>query len=100
MNKTEFVAKYAEINKVTKISSAEEVDRFIKAMYQMIATGRSVMLTGFGKFDIYQVPERRGVYNMGEHKGEAYVSPAHFKVVFKPCESLEDDIYKLEAEDE
>jgi len=100
MNKTEFVSKYAEINKVTKTSSAEEIDRFIKAMYQMLASGRSVMLTGFGKFDVYQVPERRGVYNMGEHKGEAYVTPAHFKCVFKPCESLEDEILKLEPEEE
>lgn len=67
--------------------SAQIVDRITGAIVEALARGEEVQVSGFGKFAVRQVPERRG---RNPRTGEEIDIAAHKAVKFQPSKTLKD----------
>ena len=88
MNKTELISKVAERLGVTKKDTGAAVDAIVDVIIDTVAEGDEVSISGFGKFVSVEVAERTGIIQMGDRKGESYVSPAHKSPKFKPASAF------------
>lgn len=59
INTNEFINKYAEINKISKKQSKEEIERFISAFKELTFEG-GVDMRGFIKSEVVDVPAKKG----------------------------------------
>jgi DNA-binding protein HU-beta len=87
MNKTELVAKVAEVTGWTKKDSAVAVDGIVGAITSTLVTGEEVNITGFGKFSVAKRAERDGICGLTK---EAYHSDAKLAPKFKAGKNLKD----------
>lgn len=95
MNKKELIAKLAEKMtteevKVTKKTAEEYLEAFVVVVSEALEAGETVKIPGLGTFSVTEVAERRGTIQMGERKGEEYVTPAHKAPKFKIAKALKD----------
>ena len=85
MTKNEVLKKVSELTGVTQ----KEVDTVIKAFADTVIDTLSdnkdekIGLANLGTFKVKNVKERRGIIQMGDRKGEEYVTPAHQEITFK-----------------
>lgn len=92
MNRSELIAKIAEAMGTTKKAAGEALDSVFGVIAKSLEEGTNVKVNGFGTFKVSEVAERTGIIQMGEHKGETYVTPAHNKVSFKAATQLKDAV--------
>jgi DNA-binding protein HU-beta len=61
MLKKEIISKVAEEAALTKKQSAVAIEAFLDAIKDSLAKGDSVLLTGFGKFEVRTRESREGI---------------------------------------
>ena len=92
MNKKELVKVISEAVGTTQKAAGEFLDATVEAITDALVAGEDVKVSGFGTFSKVEVPERTGIIQMGDRKGETYVTPAHFKAKFKPASALKEAV--------
>ena len=96
MNKVELVTATVEKlandyeMKLTKKDATAIVDALVEVVVDTVAAGDDVKISGLGTFACVEVPERRGTIQLGDKKGEEYVSPAHNAPKFKAAKAFKD----------
>ena len=80
-------AVYTEVEGLTREGAKLAVDTFLGEIQRNLAAGNPVNITGFGKFDLKNRPERtRRVFK------EDHVIPAATLVKFKPGKNLREAV--------
>ena len=89
--KTELVNYMAEKFGMPKTEAQREISAVWEAMEDVLLEDDGLR-TSFGVFKVTEVGERNSVYTMGSKKGEAFVIPAHKKVMFKASKPIRDTL--------
>lgn len=92
MNKKMIIDAVSEKLGCTKKDAGEIVTTLFNVVADALVDGKDVAVPGFGSFKIVDVAERTGTIQMGERKGETYVTPAHKAVKFKPASALKEAV--------
>ena len=92
MNKKELIAKIAEKMGTTKKAAGEQLDVIVEVITDALKAGETVKITGFGAFSTVDVAERTGIIQLGDRKGETYVTPAHRSPKFKAASALKEAV--------
>lgn len=92
MNKTELIATIAERTELSKKNAEKALNTFLDVVVEELKKGEKIQLVGFGTFEAAKVAERKGIIQMGERKGQEYVTSAHCSPKFKPGKSLKDAV--------
>lgn len=95
MNKSTFVARYAEINGISKRRASIEVDNFLTALYKTLAGGEGVKFPGFGNFVLKYRKPSVGHLNFGPNAGGPMVVPERYNLAFDASNALKDDVRKI-----
>ncbi|PTL33840.1 DNA-binding protein [Prevotella sp. oral taxon 376] len=61
MNKSELVAKIAEIAGLSKVDAKKALDATTEAIKEALVAGDKVQLVGFGTFAVAKRPSREGI---------------------------------------
>ena len=61
MNKTELVAKIAEVAGLSKADAKKALDATVEAVKEALVAGENVQLVGFGTYSVTERPAREGV---------------------------------------
>lgn len=80
MNKTELISIIAYETEMTQKDVEVVVNKFAEVIYDTLATGEKVVVTGFGTFEVRDRVERRGV---NPRTGETIVVPAQKSPAFR-----------------
>jgi DNA-binding protein HU-beta len=89
MNKTELIARVAEITELTKKDATKAVDAVLDAIAEALKAGEKVQLIGFGNFEVRERAARKG---RNPQTGEE-INIASSKVpAFKPGKQLKESI--------
>jgi DNA-binding protein HU-beta len=94
MNKTELIAAVAKKADMTKTQAEAAVNATLNSIVDAMAAGEKVALVGFGTFEVADVKERTGTIQMGDRKGETYVTPAHKAPKFKAGAAMKNAVNK------
>ena len=89
MKKTELLREISKkVDGATQKDIAVVLDAFAEVMLDTLRADHAekVALPGIGTFSVKEVPERRGVSQMGEKK--EWVKPAHSEVAFKVSKAV------------
>ena len=89
MNKSELIAAIAEHANLTKADATRALDGLLKTIGTTLASGDSVVLVGFGSFEVKARAERKG---RNPQTGEEITIAAANIPSFKPGKSLKDAI--------
>ncbi len=89
MNKTDLVAKLADIAGLTKADSEKAVDAIFDAISTALKNGEDVRLTGFGSFSVAERPERQG---KNPRTGETIAIAAAKQPKFSAGKALKDGL--------
>jgi DNA-binding protein HU-beta len=92
MNKKDVIAKVAEKMEITKKAAGEHMDAMLEVIIEAMVAGEDVKISGFGTFSAVEVSERTGTIQMGDRKGETYVTPAHRAPKFKAASALKEAV--------
>lgn len=87
MNKTDLIAKVAELTDLSKKDVTKAVDAVFDAISDALQTGDKVQLVGFGNFEVRERQARKG---RNPQTGEEIDIPASKMPAFKPGKSLKD----------
>lgn len=75
-------------------ATQKDIDAIITSLSEVITeelqAGGEVTIPGVAKFTVTDVAERRGIIQMGDRKGEEYVTPAHKAPKAKIAKALKD----------
>jgi len=88
-NKKDIVKAVAEANEWTQKEAAEKVEAVVSTIKATIATGETVQLTGFGKFEVRESAERKG---RNPQTNQPMTIPATKRVKFKVGKNLASDV--------
>ena len=80
MNKTELVAKIAEVAGLSKADAKKVLDATVEAVKEALVAGDNVQLVGFGTYSVTERPAREGV---NPRTGEKLTIAAKKVVKFK-----------------
>lgn len=80
MNKTELVAKIAEVTGLSKADAKKALDATVEAVKEALVAGDNVQLVGFGTYSVTERPAREGV---NPRTGEKLTIAAKKVVKFK-----------------
>ena len=80
MNKTELISVIAYELDMTQKDVEVVLNKFCEVIYDTLATGEKVVVTGFGTFEVRERVERRGV---NPRTGESIVVPAQKSPAFR-----------------
>lgn len=83
MNKATLIDAMSKKTGFTKKDTGAVLDALLETVIETVVAGEEVTLPGLGKFVVVDVPERTGVIQLGDRKGESYVTPAHRAPKFK-----------------
>lgn len=83
MTKSELVGKVSEVVGDSKKNAELYLNAIVGVITDELVSGGDVSLTGFGKFSVADVAERKGIVQIGSTKGTEYVTPAHKAPKFK-----------------
>jgi DNA-binding protein HU-beta len=89
MNKTELVAKVAELTNLTKKDAGKAVEATIEAISQALAANDNVQIIGFGSFEVRDRAARKG---RNPQTGVEIDIPASKVPAFKPGKALKDAV--------
>lgn len=89
MNKSEFILKIAENANLTKAEAERVLNATTKSIEEVLASGDSIALTGFGTFQVKERSERTG---RNPQTGEAITIPASKTPHFKPGKNLKESV--------
>jgi len=89
MNKTEFIAAFAENAGMPKTEANKALNAFIETVTKALTDGDKVQLVGFGTFE---VRERAGRIGKNPRTGEDINIPATKAPAFKAGKALKDAI--------
>ncbi|EGL82852.1 histone family protein DNA-binding protein [Caldalkalibacillus thermarum TA2.A1] len=89
MNKTELVARVAELAELTKKDAAKAVDAVFDAITEALQKGEKVQIIGFGNFEVRQRAARKG---RNPQTGEEIEIAASKVPAFKPGKGLKEGI--------
>ncbi|QRG70252.1 HU family DNA-binding protein [Brevibacillus choshinensis] len=87
MNKTELIAKVAEMTELTKKDSTKAVDAILDAIANSLQNGEKVSLIGFGNFEVRERAARKG---RNPQTGEEIEIASSKLPAFKPGKELKD----------
>ncbi len=87
MNKTELIAKVAEMTELTKKDSTKAVDAILDAIASSLQNGEKVSLIGFGNFEVRERAARKG---RNPQTGEEIEIASSKLPAFKPGKELKD----------
>lgn len=87
MNKTELIAKVAELTELSKKDATKAVDAVFDAIGEALQGGEKVQLVGFGNFEVRERQARKG---RNPQTGEEIDIAASKMPAFKPGKSLKD----------
>jgi len=85
MNKAELVTAMSSKTGMTKVDSAKALNAFIEVVKESVHKKESVILTGFGSFNVVQRNARKGTIKINSPKlkiNKAYTVPARKVVKF------------------
>lgn len=85
ITKKEFVNRMAEKGNLKKGEANRELELFVETLLDCLKEEGVVKFSGFGKFELKKVRERRG---RNPKTGESCTIPEHRKVKFYVSESL------------
>lgn len=89
MNKTELVAKVAEVAELSKKDATSAVDAVFSTITESLQSGDKVQLVGFGTFEVRERSARKG----RNPQTGAEIDIAASKVpAFKPGKALKDAV--------
>ena len=80
MNKTELVAKIAEVARLSKADAKKALDATVEAVKEALVAGENVQLVGFGTYSVPERPAREAVH---PRTGEKLTIAAKKVVKFK-----------------
>ena len=89
MNKNEFVAAIAEKSGLTKKDAEAALNAYTAVVTDVLKSGDSVQLIGFGTFEVRERAARTG---RNPHTGETIEIAAAKVPAFKPGKALKDAI--------
>jgi DNA-binding protein HU-beta len=89
MNKSELIAKVAELSELTKKDSTKAVDSVFEAISDALKSGDKVQLVGFGNFEVRERSARKG---RNPQTGQEIEISASKVPAFKPGKALKDGI--------
>ncbi|AZN40712.1 MULTISPECIES: HU family DNA-binding protein [Paenibacillus] len=89
MNKTELIAKVAELTDLSKKDASKAVDAVFDAISESLQGGDKVQLVGFGNFEVKSREARKG---RNPQTGEEIDIPASKIPSFKAGKSLKDQV--------
>ena len=90
MNKNETIKALANKTQYAQKDIKAVLDAFVETVIETVAAGEEVNISGLGKFVAVDVAERTGTIQMGDRKGETYVTPAHRAPKFKVASAFKD----------
>jgi DNA-binding protein HU-beta len=91
MNKTELIAKVAELTDLSKKDASKAVDAVFDAVSDALQGGDKVQLVGFGNFEVKSREARKG---RNPQTGQEIDIPASKIPTFKAGKSLKDLVSK------
>ena len=94
--KKDFIDRMSEIGGITKKDAKRDLEIFIKTLMDYMSEDEKVRFTGFGRFEMKTVKERRG---LNPFDGTDCIVPEHKKMKFYASEVLADKIEELQRED-
>ena len=86
MNKTEFIARVAEVADLTKVDARKAVEAFASIVAEELKKGEKITLLGFGTFSVKEKPARQGINPQTKKKIQI---PARKAVKFKAGAALD-----------
>ena len=89
MNKKEFTIQIASKTGLTLREAARLIDAFHEVVQEELAAGGKVQLKGFGSFEVYERPARKG---RSPQSGVIRILPATRIVKFKAGKLLKESI--------
>ncbi|PAT01022.1 integration host factor subunit alpha [Candidatus Izimaplasma bacterium ZiA1] len=89
MNKTELVARIAEVSSLTKKDSEAALNAMLSAVQESLVAGEKVVLTGFGTFEVRNRKERVG---HNPRTGASISIPAQKSPAFKAGKVLKEAV--------
>ena len=89
MNKSELIDAMAGASQLTKADAARALDGFLKSVETALKAGDSVVLVGFGTFEVKERAERKG---RNPQTGEEITIKAAKIPSFKAGKSLKDAV--------
>lgn len=93
--KKEFIDRMAEIGGITKKDARRGLELFMETLMDCMTENEIVRFTGFGKFEMKTVKERKGI---NPFNGEDCIVPEHRKMKFYASEVLADKIEELQED--
>lgn len=87
LNKTELIAKVAEMTELTKKDATKAVDAVFASISDALATNDKVQIIGFGNFEVRERAARKG---RNPQTGEEIEIAASKVPAFKPGKALKD----------
>jgi len=87
LNKTELIAKVAEMAELTKKDATKAVDAIFESISEALKEGDKVQLIGFGNFEVRERSARKG---RNPQTGEEIEIAASKVPAFKPGKALKD----------
>jgi len=89
MNKSELIDAIAVASQLTKADAGRALDGFLKSVETALKSGDSVVLVGFGTFEVKDRAERKG---RNPQTGEEIIIKAAKIPAFKAGKSLKDAV--------
>jgi DNA-binding protein HU-beta len=89
MNKTELIAKVAEVTELSKKDATKAVDAVFDIIAEALQNGEKVQLVGFGNFEVRERSARKG---RNPQTGEEIEIAAGKIPAFKPGKALKEGI--------
>ena len=86
MNKAQFVEAIALDANIPKVEARKAIDAMIRVTVQSLREGERLTLTGLGKFNVQQRPERVG---RNPRTGAAVKIPPRKVIKFRPSVEIE-----------
>lgn len=93
MTKREFANIISDRLRVSKSTAQENVDIIFEGIYDVLSSGESLTINGFGNFEIKQKAERN---SHNPRTGESVKIPARMELKFRPCKQLKEDVRAIE----
>jgi DNA-binding protein HU-beta len=89
MNKAKLVEQMSKACKLPKAACKKVLEAFMKSVGQSLKTGKSVVLTGFGTFSVFERKQRTGI---NPATGKKMQIPKKSVARFKPGKALRETV--------
>jgi DNA-binding protein HU-beta len=89
MNKSELIAKVAELSELSKKDASKAIESVFEAISDALKSGDKVQLVGFGNFEVRERSARKG---RNPQTGQEIEISASKVPAFKPGKALKDGI--------